>query len=66
MALLENKNDLVGKRIRLIEMSNDPCAIEPDSLGIIQSVDDIGTIKVLWDNGRMLGVLPEDVFEIID
>lgn len=63
------KNELVGKRIKLISMDDDPKTnpIPPNSLGTIDFVDDMGYYGVSWDNGRKLSVIPdEDKFEILD
>ena len=62
-----NENELNGKRIRLISMENDPQPIEPGEEGTVDHVDDLGTIFVKWDNGRSLGVVPEeDEYEILN
>jgi len=61
--------EMVGKRIRLILMNDDPKTnpIEPNTLGTIVYVDGMGYYGVKWDNGRSLSVLPdEDEFEILD
>lgn len=57
----------VGERIRLIEMPNDPCPIEPGSLGTIRFVSPgPQQIGVKWDSGRTLHlVMGVDVFEIV-
>jgi len=57
---------LVGKRIRLIQMFEDPLPVEPGQYGTIyHSGADI--INVKWDNGRNLGVVVGvDLFEIIE
>jgi hypothetical protein len=45
----------------------DPNPIQPNTYGTIIMVDSMGTIHVSWDNGRTLGVIPdEDDFEIYD
>lgn len=49
---------LLGKRIKLIKMLEDPLPIEKNTLGTINYIDDIGTIFVTWDNGRSLGLIP--------
>ena len=56
-----------GERIRLIEMPNDPCPIEPGSLGTITYVSPgPGQIGVKWDSGRTLHlVIGVDVFEVV-
>jgi hypothetical protein len=57
--------DLVGKRVQLIEMFEDPFPIEPGTEGTVLNVGaDVITVK--WDNGRMLGMIWEvDSFEVI-
>ena len=56
---------LIGRRIRMIYM-DDPNPILCDELGTIIGVDDINSYQVKWDNGRVLYVLPEDRFEILN
>ena len=59
-------NELRGKRIRLIEMPEDPNPIQSGTEGTILYVDDAGTIHVLWDDGRKLGVIKGvDKYEIL-
>jgi hypothetical protein len=59
-------NNIIGKRIKLIQM-NDPYPVEPNTMGTISRVDDLGQIHVIWDNGRRLSVIPEeDEFEIFE
>ena len=54
-------------RIRLIKMGEDPRPIESGACGTVESVDDIGTIHVRFDNGRLLGLMTgEDEFQIIN
>lgn len=60
------RKDFVGKRIRCIEMKDDPDPIPSGSEGVVLSVDDMGTLHVKWDNGRGLGLVIEDKFEIIE
>lgn len=55
-----------GIRVKLIHMTDEK-NIEPGSTGTVSHVDDLGTIHVKWDNGRLLGLIyGEDKFEIID
>jgi hypothetical protein len=62
----ENKDELKGKRIKLIHMADDPDPIEPGTEGTVVFVDDIGQLHVDWDNGRTLAVVPEvDEYQII-
>lgn len=67
--MLNELNPLIGKRVKLILMNDDPktCPIEPNTMGTIISVDDMTYYKVKWDNGRTLNLLPEeDEYEIIE
>lgn len=50
---------LSGKRVKCIFM-NDPQPVEEGTLGTVTHVDDMGTIHVKWDNGRILGLVPEE------
>lgn len=62
-----NGKELTGKRIRMIEMPDDPDPIKPGEEGEITGVDDLGQIMVKWDNGRTLSLIPEiDKYEIIE
>lgn len=47
-----------GLRIKLIKMHDDPRPVDDDMEGVIDHVDSLGTIHVEWDNGRVLGVIP--------
>lgn len=58
---------LIGKRIRLTQMLDDPRPLVSGSMGTIRHIDSLGTIHVNWDNGRQLGVIPDvDSYEILD
>lgn len=59
-------NDLIGKRIKMIEMVEDPNPIPNGTMGTIYNVG-YDVLNVKWDNGRNLGVVVNvDNFEIID
>ena len=67
--MLNDVKKLIGKRVKLILMNDDPktCPIEPNTMGTIMSVDDMNYYRVKWDNGRILNLLPdEDEYEIIE
>lgn len=64
--IFSHSDEYKGKRIVCLHMY-DPHPIEPNTLGTIQFIDDAGVIHVLWDNGRTLGIVPdEDNYEIFD
>ena len=46
----------IGSRVELIKM-DDSQAPPIHTQGTVRSIDDIGTIHVLWDNGSSLGVV---------
>lgn len=49
-----------GTRIELQMMGSDPRPIEPGTRGTVDHVDDLGTIHCTFDNGRRLGIIPEE------
>ncbi|MEG0528176.1 MAG: DUF4314 domain-containing protein, partial [Longicatena sp.] len=54
-----------GQRVECIDMQ-DAQAVLSGTQGTIQFVDDMGTIHVAWDNGKSLGLIPdEDSFKIV-
>lgn len=61
---------IVGARVRLLSMSDDPDPIEPGSEGTINYVGtfpgDGQQIGVKWDSGRTLMlIVGEDKFELV-
>lgn len=60
------KETYTGKRIRLKHMPGDPDPIESGAEGLVEAVDDAGSLMVKWDNGRSLNLIPGiDQFEVI-
>jgi hypothetical protein len=60
------EKELVGKRIRMIAMMDDPNPIKEDELGTITHVGG-GVINVSWDNGRKIGVvIGVDFYQILN
>jgi len=56
----------IGKRIRLIQMNDEPDPIEPGTEGTITHIGG-GVINVDWDNGRTLGLVDGiDIYEILE
>ena len=55
-----------GTRICLDRMNDDPFPVESGTHGRVYQVDDLGTVQCVFENGRMLGVLPGvDDFHVI-
>lgn len=55
-----------GTRIELILMGDDPGLIPPGTRGTVKHVDDMGQIRMRWDNGSSLSLIPgEDSFRIL-
>ena len=54
-----------GTRIELVEMK-DSHAVEKGTKGTVDFIDDIGTLHIVWDNGRTFGLIVErDKFKIL-
>lgn len=63
---MTNSKELIGKRIKLIQMNDDPHPIESGMMGTITNVG-FDVINVNWDNGRNLGVvMGVDKYEVIE
>lgn len=55
-----------GTKIRLHQMSDPYAPVPSGTEGVVDMVDDMGTIHMIWDNGRTLGLVPgEDSFSVI-
>lgn len=49
-----------GTRILLQRMGNDPCPVQDGTRGTVLTVDSLGTIHCEFDDGRCLGIIPEE------
>jgi hypothetical protein len=49
---------LIGKRIELILCTDEFTPLTPGTQGLVNYVDDTGTVFVNWDNGSTLGLIP--------
>jgi len=55
-----------GQRVRLVETNDSYTDLERGDEGVVNFIDDIGTIHVKWDRGNYLGLVPgEDRFVIL-
>ena len=45
-----------GTKVKLISMA-DPYPIKEGTVGTVESIDDVGTIFVKWEDGRSLGLI---------
>ena len=51
---------LVGRRIKLIRCNDSFTKLESGAEGVVDHVDDTGTLHVHWDNGAVLGLVWDD------
>ena len=56
-----------GTRIMLNSMDDPHHPVPSGTLGTVETVDDMGTIHMKWDNGQSLGlIVGEDSFYVIE
>lgn len=56
-----------GDRIRLTRCTDPHTLLQPGAEGLVTDVDHNGVVWVRWDDGHMLGLIPdEDAWEIAD
>ena len=61
-----DKSELIGKRVRLISTTDPYTHLRYGDEGIVDFVDDIGTVFVKWDSGSSLGLVEgEDRWQFI-
>ncbi len=46
-----------GCRVELVSMDDPHTCLKPGDIGTVDSVDDIGTVFCIWDNGSTLGIV---------
>ncbi len=55
-----------GTAVEVERMGPDPRPIPPGTRGIVETVDDLGTVHCVFENGRRLGLIPgEDAFRAL-
>ena len=60
------RSRLIGKRVRLIHTSDPYTKLTMGSEGVVDWVDDTGTVSVKWADGSSLGLVRgEDSWEIL-
>lgn len=65
MAGMSRAKDLVGRRVKVIALTNPEVHVRPGSKGTVLSADEDGVLYVRWDNGAHLGLLPGDKFRLL-
>jgi hypothetical protein len=67
MSSAEKREELLGRRVRLVFTDDAYTDLQPGATGTIDHVDDLGTLFVKWDDGSTLGLIPgRDRYEFID
>ncbi len=60
------RRDLIGKRVRLVRTSDPYTNLKSGDEGVVDHIDDIGTVFVKWDNGSGLGLVQgEDSYWVV-
>jgi len=57
LALRLMRSSLVGKRITLLRTTDPYTNLKAGDEGVVDYIDDIGTVFVKWDNGSSLGLV---------
>ena len=61
------KEEIIGKRVRLIRMENPYTKLKSGDEGLVTGVDDLSQIMVKWDDGSSLSLIPDlDEYEILE
>lgn len=60
------RRDLIGKRVRLVRTTDPYTNLKSGDEGVVDHIDDIGTVFVKWDNGSGLGLVQgEDSYWVV-
>lgn len=58
------RGNLVGKRVTLLRTSDPYTDLKAGDEGVVDYIDDMGTVFVKWDNGSSLGLIEgEDLWQ---
>jgi hypothetical protein len=61
------KEEIIGKRVRLIRMEDPYTKLKSGDEGLVTGVDDLSQIMVKWDDGSSLSLIPDlDEYEILE
>jgi len=68
VASLQKKGFEQEDRVELVNTTDPYTKLQPGDQGTVQSVDDSGTVHVVWDSGENLGMVPEagDEIKLVD
>ncbi len=68
LELQKLKDKYLSKKIELVEMVNESNPIEAGTQGRVRTIDSIGTLHTLWENGRTLGICLQngDKIKLVD
>ena len=56
----------IGTKLKLIAMKYPQPTVPSGAVGEVVYIDNIGTLKIQWDNGRTFGiVVTDDKFEVM-
>ena len=56
--IIKQSFHLLGKRVELIYTNDEYTKLQPGTKGIINFIDDTGTVFVNWEDGSKLGLIP--------
>lgn len=56
--IIQDSYYLLGKRVQLISTTDEYTNLQYGDLGVVNYIDDTGTVFVNWDNGSKLGLIP--------
>jgi hypothetical protein len=56
--IMKQTYHLLGKRLELISCADEYTHLSTGDQGIVNYIDDTGTVFVSWDNGSKLGLIP--------
>lgn len=58
------RSNLIGKRVTLLRTSDPYTNLKAGDEGVVDYIDDMGTVFVKWDNGSSLGLVEgEDLWQ---